>query len=201
MGRAVKNFLLVTGILYVILGILAFYNAIKYTETAGIFWFSYVAFFLIGFGILTRNSYLIASQLTIIFIPYIFWNIDFFYVLFTGNSLWGITNYFFLQRPLVAQIITSQHIFTIPISLLAIYLIKLKRKDFWKFSLAQVAVFFFVIKLFSSPQENVNCVFANCLPFQIIPGPYPLTWFLAYIAMIALTTLFLTRIRIFNKKI
>ena len=95
MNKPIKNFLFVLGVIYISLGILAFYNAIKYTEIAGVLWFSYVAFFLIGIGLLTRNSYLIASQLNIILIPYIIWNIDFFYILLTGNSLWGITNYFF----------------------------------------------------------------------------------------------------------
>src|SRR3989338_4767924 len=112
MNSKTKNIILTTlGIIYILLGLISFYNAIKYTETAGILWFSYVAFFLIGIGILTRKSWLIASQLNIILIPYIIWNIDFLYVLITGNSLWGITNYFFVQRPLLSQIITSQHIF------------------------------------------------------------------------------------------
>lgn len=200
MNKPIKNFLFVLGAIYIALGILAFYNAIKYTEIAGVLWFSYIAFFLIGIGLLTRNSYLIASQLNIILIPYIIWNIDFFYILLTGNSLWGITNYFFTPRMTTAQLITLQHIFTIPVSLLAIYFIKLKRKDFWKLSLIQITLFFFLVRIFGSPGENVNCTFENCLPFQIIPGLYSLAWFLAYMAMIALTTLLLTRIKIFNTK-
>lgn len=194
-----KNLLRILGVIYVILGIIAFYNAIRYTETAGILWFSYVAFFLIGIGLLTRSSYLIASQLNIVLIPYIIWNIDFFYVLFTGNSLWGITNYFFTPRQTLAQLISLQHLFTIPISLLAIYLIKLKRKDFWKFSALQVAIFFFLVRIFSSSRENINCVFENCIPFQIIPGPYFFSWFVSYAIMIALATLFLTKTKAFNR--
>ena len=195
-----KNLLRVLGVIYVILGIIAFYNAIRYTETAGILWFSYVAFFLIGIGLLTRSSYLIASQLNIVFIPYIIWNIDFFYVLITGNSLWGITNYFFTARQTLAQLISLQHLFTIPVSLIAIYLIKLKRKDFWKFSAIQVTLFFFLVRIFSSLERNVNCVFENCIPFQIIPGPYVFSWFVSYAIMIALATLFLTKIKIFQSK-
>ena len=195
-----KNIIKILGVIYVILGITAFYNAIRYTETAGILWFSYVAFFLIGIGLLTRSSYLIASQLNIIFIPYIFWNIDFFYVLLTGNSLWGITDYFFTARQTLAQLISLQHLFTIPISLIAVYLIKLKRKDFWKFSAIQVAIFFFLVRIFSSQEENINCVFINCTPFQIVPGPYALSWFVSYGIMIALATFFLTKIKAFQSK-
>jgi len=200
MDKKVKWFLLVIGVFYFLLGLIAFYNAVKYTETAGILWFSYVSFFLIGIGILTRNSYLIGSQLNIIIIPYIVWNIDFIYVLFTGNSLWGITNYFFTQRPLIAQVVTAQHIFTIPISLLTIYLIKLKRKDFWKFSFAQITILFFIIRVIGSQEENVNCVFSNCLPFYMPLAIYSVFWFVFYGIMIFLTTLFLTKIKMFNEK-
>jgi len=200
MNKHVKIFLLAIGVLYLLLGVLAFYNAIRYTETAGILWFSYISFFLIGIGILTRNSYLIGSQLNIIFIPYLVWNIDFLYVLFTGNSLWGITNYFFTQRPLMTQIVTAQHIFTIPVSLLAIYFIKLKRKDFWKLSVIQVTVLFLIIRIIGSAEENVNCVFSNCLPFYVSPVIYPIFWFLFYGIMIFLTNFLLTKIKIFSEK-
>ncbi len=196
-----KNiFLTVIGIIYIVLGIIVSYNAIKYIETAGILWFSYIAFFLIGFGILTRNSYLIASQLTIILIPYIVWNIDFFYILITSNSLWGITDYFFSPNPTLFRLITLQHIFTIPISLFSIYLIKLKRRDFWKFSFAQIIIFFFIIRVVSTREENINCVFENCFPLQILDTFYPLSWFLSYIVMISLTTLFLNKVKIFSGK-
>lgn len=195
------NLLRVLGVVYILLGILAFYNAIKYTETAGILWFSYFAFFLIGVGLLTKNSYLISSQLTIIFIPYLFWNIDFFHMLFTHSTLWGITDYFFASRPTLVQLISLQHLFTIPVSLFAIYILKLRRKDFWKFSAIQVTIFFFLVRLFSSPERNVNCVFENCIPFQIVPGPYAFSWFVSYGIMIALTTLFLTHVKAFNKNV
>ena len=202
MNNKIKSFVLtVIGTIYLTLGILAFYNAIRYAETAGILWFSYIAFFLIGFGIITRNSYLVASQMSIILIPYILWNIDFFYILITSSSLWGITDYFFLPgRPLLTRIITLQHLFTIPVSLFSIYLIKLKRSDFWKFSLAQITIFFFIIRIIGNREENVNCVFENCLPFEIPFVPYAVAWFLAYIIMIFFTTLLLTKTKIFLEK-
>jgi len=187
------------GFFLVFLGILAFYNGFNSVGLSGILWFSYTALFLIGIGILTRNSYLIASQLNIILIPYIFWNIDFFYVLLTGNTLWGVTNYFFQPRPFLAQLISMQHVFIVPLALLAIYFIKLKRKDFWKLSIIQVAVFFFLVRFLSNVEGNVNCVFENCLGFYINPMIYPILWFLAYFVMIALTTFLMTNVKVFNK--
>lgn len=195
--------LIILGVLAILLSFIAYYNGLRFFGISGILWFSYTALFLVGLGVATRNSYLIASQLTIILIPYIIWNIDFFYVFSTGNSLWGITNYFFEPRESLAQLISLQHIFIIPISLLAIYFIKLKRKDFWKFSVVQITVFFFLIRILGDVERNVNCAFQNCFQnFPISTSIYPLVWFLGYLTMIGLTTLLLTRIKIFkaNKK-
>ena len=195
----IQKILSLVGILFLTLGVLAYYRGIQVSGLAGVLWFSYTALLLIGIGILTKNSYLIGSQINIIFIPYILWNIDFFYILITSESLWGITNYFFTSRPILSQIITLQHLFIIPVSLISLYFIKLKRNDFWKLSLVQVAIFFFIIRIIN-PTENINCVLENCLPFQITLIPYPLVWFLTYIAMIFLTSLLLVKSKIFIKK-
>lgn len=198
--KKIKDKLLsVLGVILLVLGILAFYNAFVYKDTASFLWFSYTALILIGFGVLRRNSYLIASQLNIIFIPYIVWNIDFFYVLFTGSSLWGITDYFFHARPFLTQIVTIQHIFIIPVSLFALWMINLKRKDFWKFSAIQVIIFFFLVRIFTAQAENINCAFKSCLPFAFSDLTYSVLWFLAYGIMIAITTFLLTKVKIFNK--
>tara|TARA_Y100000296_G_C5171034_1_gene257284 strand:+ start:100 stop:711 length:612 start_codon:yes stop_codon:yes gene_type:complete len=186
------------GILFVILGILAYYNGIINSGLVGVLWFSYTALFLIGIGILTRNSYLIASQINIILIPYIVWNIDFFYILITSESLWGITNYFFTSRPILSQIITLQHLFIIPVSLISLYFIKLKRNDFWKLSFIEIIIFFLLIKIIN-PAENINCIFESCLPFQITFMPYTITWFLSYITIIFLTNIFLVKSSLFTK--
>ena len=187
------------GFLLLILGIFAYYNGFQHWGFPGVLWFSYSALFIIGIGILTKNSYLIGSQINIILIPYIIWNIDFFYVLITSESLWGITNYFFNPRPILAQIITLQHVFIIPISLLSLYFIKLKRNDFWKLSLVWISISFLLIKIIN-PAKNINCVFENCLPFQITFIPYPLAWFLIYIAMIFLTNFLLVKSKLFLKE-
>ena len=195
----IQKILPVAGVLFLVLGIFAYYNGFQNSGLAGVLWFSYTALFLIGIGILTRNSYLIGSQINIIFIPYIVWNIDFFYVLITSGSLWGITNYFFASRPILSQMITLQHLFIIPVSLVSLYFIKLKRNDFWKLSLIGVLISFLLIKIIN-PAENINCVFENCLPFQITLIPYPFVWFLTYIAMIFLTNFLLIKSNVFVKK-
>lgn len=186
----VREFLLTfVGILYVALGVFSYYAGIKDVGLSGIFWFSYTAFFLIGIGTLTRSSFIIASQVNIVLLPYLIWTADFLYVLITGTRLFGITDYIFWQGPIVPKLITLQHLFTIPFSFLALYAIKLKRKDSWKFSVVQVVAFFIIVKLLTFPGKNVNCVFDNCLPFNLPFLPYSVMWFLFYGVMIFLSAL------------
>lgn len=196
-----KNiFLNLFGFFYVIIAVLAYYNSIKYFGPESILWFSYFAFLFVGVGILTRNSYLIGSQINIFFIPYTVWTIDFMYHLLTSNSLWGITDYVFLIRPSITYLVTIQHLFLIPIALISVYFIKFKRKDFWKFSLIQVTIIFFLTRILSEPVKNINCVFKNCLPFQFGSILYVLMWFVAFIFMILAINFSLTRIKLFKAK-
>jgi len=198
--RGKNRILFLFGIILFSIGLIALIRALLYVSFSEVLWFSYIALLLIGIGILIRNAELVASQVNIIFIPYIIWNIDFFYQLITGISLWGITDYFFTGRALIAQIITLQHVFIIPVAFFALYLIKLKRKDFFLISIIQIVLFYIVIRFLGDSESNVNCVFSNCLPFSIPALPYIFLWFTAYFVMIGATSYALVRIRAFNKK-
>jgi hypothetical protein len=181
------------GAFYIIIAIIAFYDSIKYFGVPSIFWFSYFAFLLIGIGILIRNSFLIVSQINIILIPNIIWAIDFFYRLFTSNSLWGITDFVFSGR-FISQIVMIQHIIIIPVAFVSLYFIKFKRKDFWKMSLIQITILFILTRIFTEPANNVNCAFRNCLPFDI-GNFYPLVWFAVYIPAILLINFLLVKMK------
>ena len=193
-------FLTFLGILYMALGILSYRGAIGRNHLDGLFWFSYAALFIIGLGMVLKKSDLIASQFSIILVPYIFWDTDFFYILLTGNSLWGITDYFFTAETLLIKVLILQHILAIPAALLGIYLIKLKNTNFWKFSAVQVLVFFVIVRLFTIPENNINCAFTNCLPFYISPVIYPFFWFLSYFIMIGIATFILYKVKVFWNK-
>src|SRR3989344_660806 len=188
------------GTFYILVSLLAFYNSITNIGWSFVLWLSYTIFFLIGLGILFRNSYLLGSQFNIAFIPYILWSIDFLYLLVFRKNLWGISTYVFTTRSFLSQFITVQRLFIIPIAFISLYFIKFKRKDFWILSLAQVVVFFILTRLFSDPSTNINCVFKSCLPFDIVPNYYILVWFISAAAMILLVNLFLLKIRAFNAR-
>jgi len=183
------------GVLLLVFGIGAIANTIIYIDEglAPILWFSYIGLIVLAIGCFKRDGSLIASQLCILTIPYIIWNIDFFAYLFSGASVWGTADYIFADGALFGKIISLQHIFNIPLSLLALGLIGLKRRDFWKISVVEIVILFFVSRWATTPEQNVNCVYHNCASFDL-GLPYVFEWFAAYAVMIGLTSWVLVKL-------
>lgn len=195
-----KNiFLSVFGVYFIIISALSYYQAIFIGEISPIFWLSYLVMFITGVGFLKKDAYLIGSQINLVLIPYLLWNFDFLYELITKKPFFGITSYFFESRTFIAQLITVQHIIIIPLAVLALYLIKYKRKDFWKISIIQGTIIYFLTRIFSNPKLNINCVFESCLPFQVSQNIYPIFWFFSLFMMIGIVNYILIKIPIFNK--
>jgi len=178
------------GAYLIILGILAFINAFLHLDSAIPLWFCYIAVFLIGIGILTKNSDLIMIQLNIIAIPLIFWDTDFFYQLVTSRPLWGITDYFFIIGWMnsLGNYITLEHLYIVPVAMAFIYFLGVSRKDLWMFSFMEISIIFLISFFFSPPGPNVNCVFYSCIDFISLGSPYyQIFWFFSVFLMIFLT--------------
>jgi len=188
----------ILGIFFLGMGLFSISLAIIQGEMDIIFWFCYIGWSIIGYGILTRNSFLIISQLNILTIPTIIWNIDFFYYLFTKKILFGITSYFFSRTDILANLVSIQHIYSLPLAFFSIYLIKTKRKDFFKLSLIQIFIIFILSKLLTQKINNVNCVFKSCmnLGLEIKDPIYSLIWFISYIIMIIITNFIIIKINL-----
>jgi hypothetical protein len=194
-----KIVLKIIGVLFLVLGISAIVNTIyqntKYdVGLASVLWFCYIGMILLGIGVLRRNQDMTLAQFNILAIPLLFWNFDFFYYLAKGQSLLGVVDYYFLPGPLIGKIISSQHLFTIPLVLISIYLIGLKSKDVWKLSFLELAIVFFVTRLATNPVENVNCVFRNCANFNFGFLPYWIEWFIAMFFLVFITNWIVSRI-------
>lgn len=183
-----KLIVFLLGVYFFSLGVLAIVNVLILKNYSGLLWVSYFTLLFIGIGMLFRNSSFILSQLNIILIPLIFWNIDFFYRLITGNSFFGITDYFFVGQKTLGDFITLQHIYVIPFALYAIYLIGLKKSDAWKISFFEIGIVFIISFLFTSIKENINCVFSSCISFVSISGIlHYFVWFAVFFSMILIT--------------
>jgi len=191
----------VIGIFYIIFGICAIINTIMLRHRQGpILWLCYICLILIGIGVLRKDDLLITTQLNIMAIPLVIWCIDFFYMLIVGSSLMGITNYFFLQGPITSKIITTQHLFTIPLTLFALYLIKTKSKHSWLMSFFQITLIFLATRIATFPKDNVNCVYKSCVPFSFEPY-YVLSWFLMYFGMILIAHIIIVNLPFLKNKI
>jgi hypothetical protein len=189
-----KIFLNILGTTLIILAILAVYKTVKRGNLEGILWFCYLGLFLIGLGILIKNDTILASQLNILAIPLMVWAIDFFsYFLLGGRTIFGITEYMFIQGPIGEKIISLQHIFTIPLSLYALKLIKLKNNSTWRVSIVQLIGLYLAVLIFTSPEENINCVYSSCINFLNTNSFYPLIWISSVFCLIYLTNILINR--------
>lgn len=201
-NQKITNLILnVLGVFFLAFGVFAIFYSISRGKPGWVFWLCYVGMILMGFGALTKNSYLILSQLNLLALPLLFWNTDFIYYLATKKNLWGITDYFFGELLWPARVISFEHLFLIPLALVVLYLIKIKKKGAWKLSLIQLTLFFILSRLFTQVEYNVNCVFVSCFP--VFPSDFwhPLRWFLIFGSMIIITHLVITSIPIFKKKL
>lgn len=192
-----KNIILnLIGIYFILLGIFSMVVAVYLNRPSLIVWFCYIGLILTGFGIFYRKDFLIVSQLNILLIPLIIWNIDFFYELFTGKSLIGITHYFFIETLIAPRFITLQHVYVIPVMIFCLCLIKIKSKDTWKFSFIEMLIIFIVSRLFTNTAENLNCVFYSCanILFNIPPVIYGIGWTLVVLLMIIISDFIIKKI-------
>jgi len=187
------------GIFYIILGTLALLNSYLYNRFDQIYWFCYFSMFLIGIGLLKRKPSLITSQVNILAVGLIFWTIDFCYVFFNHQSLWGITDYFFTENLWLSRFVTLQHLYTLPLTIYALSILKIKRKDCWKLSCIQVVIMFLLTYIFTSVSSNINCLFTSCLSFFDSKYYYPWAWFLISFGMIFLTNAILIRLPFLKK--
>jgi len=199
MQQKTKNIILkVLGIFFIFYGISAMVYSILRGNPAWVFWLCYIGMILIGIGALTKNSFLIASQLNILTIPLVLWIVDFFLVLITGNGPLGIAQYFFDEMLIVARLISLEHLFLVPLGFFLIYLIGLKRKDSWKISTVQLIIVFTIQHLLKASESNVNCAFENCYSFlpqfiATIPGWFVINFAMVFIVVFIINNIFVDR--------
>lgn len=186
MPEKTRNFFLyVIGAVFLIFGIASVVNSLYRGNGGQILWGCYAALLILGIGAIGRKELLVGSQLCVLILPVLVWNIDFVYQIVSGNELWGITSYMF-EGIGFSQIISLQHVISVPLGVIALALIKPKRFDFWKIAFIEVIFLFFAVALFTKPSANINCVFESCVPFEI-NFPYAVAWLVGFYIVILVT--------------
>lgn len=175
------------------LGVAAIMNSLFIKNPTQIFWGCYLGLIIMGVGIIKRSSFLIMSQVYILAIPLLFWDIDFLYWLLFNHPLFGITDYFFIERTLtISKLISLQHLFSIPFAIYATRKIGLERRDAWKWSFVQITLVYIIVSFFTLPESNINCVFEPCVNFSF-GIPYRITWFIIFFGMTLLTAVIVNK--------
>jgi flagellin-like protein len=166
-----------TALYFILTAILVIFLTISQGRPAHVLWFCYTGLLIMSIGILMKKGWLIASQLNLIAIPLLVWKIDYFYHLVTGVSLFGAIDYFFVGEEFITQLIVIQHAITLPLSLYMLYFIKIEHKKGWILSILQAILIFILIRIFTTPEYNVNCAYRFCSPLIQIPElMYPFIW-------------------------
>lgn len=202
-----KKRLILNGIIIILLIslVILIINIFVFKLYSSIFWLCYTGILLIMIGIWKNKSYIVLSQIIILAIPDVLWIIDFLAILITGNSVMNLSNYFFQPRPLLAKLVSLQHLYVIPLALFALYIIKIdKAKLALRFAAVQLVVFLFLSRTFTPIEDNINCTYFTCFdlqPLNYLEGilPYSFGWYGIMFLSALVVYLILVNIKWFKK--
>jgi hypothetical protein len=159
---------------------------------SGFLWICYIVIAITLFGIYKRNPKVILSQIIILAIPDLFWLFDLIYVIFTGHPFFGLV-YFNSDQNLLERILQFQHVYVIPLSIIAWSILKPKRDHKILLISLEEAVLIFLLTLLLIPKSiPINCVQNNCTNIPLTFLPYPVIWFLFVFGFILISYLILT---------
>jgi hypothetical protein len=161
-------------------------------------WVCYIVIGIILIGIYKRNPKIILSQIIILAIPDLFWLFDLIYLVFVGHPFFGLI-YFNSDQSLLEKILEFQHLYVIPLAIISLLVLKVKRD--WKIlliSFGEAILIFFLTLLFVPSTLPINCVHITCINFPITFLPYPLIWFLFEFSFIIIS--YFVLVLLFAKK-
>ena len=193
----------IIGLIFLITYILNAIYIISWKDYSAFLWGCYIVLPLTLIGIFRRNSSLILSQLIIFAIPDLLWTIDFFSILFTGNSLLKISLVSrFFELDLFGKIVRLQHLYAIPLAIVSLSFLKIKKNyKILLISLAEIIIIALLTVLIA-PDRNINCLPTNkCTSFSPLNFlPYPLVWIIFAFSFITISYLLITALPFVKKK-
>lgn len=204
MKERTRNIILYSiSILFILIIFLIAYLHLKQKLYFSLFWVCYTCMTLISLGIILKKSDLIFSQVIILFIPDLVWVVDFFILLISGNSPLGFAKYFFTgDRGLLANILSLQHFFTVPLGIFALSLMKIK-KNYKPLLIAFGEIIIFFLLGFVIPAGyGVNCLPTPTVCTSIVFSdfiPYPLVWLILEFSFITVSYLIIVSLPFLRK--
>ncbi len=153
-----------------------------------VFWLSNHVPLIIGIAILTRNSFLLAAEMSLLFIGELGWVLDFISKLLFGFYIFGSTEYMFNPAyPATLYWASMEHLIILPAGILALFLLKKAEKNAWVLSLAHGTIILIISFLFGSAY-NLNCAYKSCITwlptFDFYSAVWPIIYFTVFVVPI-----------------
>lgn len=166
----------------------------KFGEPQYILWLCNHQSFVYALAIWKRNPRWITAELTLGIIPQLLWGIDYLWRLLTGNFIWGITQYMFIENYATSTYyISLQHLILAPVALYALHRIGKPSMRDWKLAVVHVVLMITLTFALTGASYNINCAYRNaCIPFlpETIPL-WPVIWAAITLFLVVLPTNYL----------
>jgi hypothetical protein len=150
------------------------------------FWLCNHVPLFIGITIFFRSSFWLTAEISLLFIGSLNWSLDFLSKLIFDKYLLGSTAYIFAG--ISAQSATSilLHLSTLPLALLAFFIIHEKNKTAWKGSLLHMLILI-PISFYFGLEYNLNCVLKSCVDWIPTFSFYPIAFLVSYFILFVLS--------------
>lgn len=197
-----KNIFIFIGIFIVIHWILLVIDRITYNILPNLFWMSHLALLLAAIGFISRNNLLLTASLISIFVIHGVWIYDLVVTLTTNLTPFDFTPYI-LKLPFYRKILSSHHIYLIPLLLVALWRQKKLSKYGWLLASGIFAFATFFSYFFLPRSFNINCAHYACdialkiLPFNFLTKLSPMPYLIVLNIITAIMIFLLTNIIIY----
>lgn len=170
----------IIGILLILFFVIRVIFLIKNGTLEHIFWLCNHAPLIFGIAILFRSSFWITAEISFVFAGVLIWVIDYLSKIFFSVHIFGSTSYLFPIANYGFFYVTSLiHLFSLPLAIWALFLIKKKEPFAWKGALIHAVVLIPFVVYFREAY-NLNCFLEPCISW--IPNFYfyPIIAFIGY---------------------
>ncbi len=129
-----------------------------------LFWFSNHTTLVIGLALLFRSRFWLTAEVALGLLPELLWIVDFVSARFFSYPIFGFTSYLFdPSYPLLQYLLALQHLFVLPLAIIALWFMHPQRGSYGGAFLHGVLLWFSGYLL--RPQLNINCSYHACISF------------------------------------
>lgn len=184
----------ILGAVYILIGLMPLISNLLMGNAQYFLWFSNHTFLIMGIAVFFSSRWWVMAELSFGLIPEAVWCVDYFAKIFTGNYIWGFTDYMFNSNGgfVWQHAYSLSHVLFIPAALFAMYALKGRINFAWVGSLIHGLAIYGIS--FLLPVYNLNCVYSSCLPVEL---PF---YFVSYpLIMAAMIVMTFFALRLFYK--